>query len=167
MKKIFLTVCLFSFIFSISAALAQDKVVVVPLSSSNKSGAAFEGASDFIPLPSPPAGPAEIRTVTINVPSAGVIIVNASGYMDLNLDPSAHIQCEITKNSLNFSGDDIYIMGKNNDTEGELMPFGATRGFSVSEPGQSTIRLLCIAATNTSEIKDANLTVMYFPNDLQ
>ena len=79
-------------------AFAQDKVVVVPLfKSAPPTGAAFDAADDQVPLTTTDTS---IRTVVVNVPSGGVVIANASGYIDLNNNTDSYARCSITKDSI-------------------------------------------------------------------
>lgn len=147
-------------IFVSSHAFAHNKVAVIPLYKSAQTEAAFDAADGSVALTS---SDAVIRTVVMNVPSAGTIIANASGYIDLNNDAASHMGCSITKNSTTSDYSANSISG-NNNAEVRFVPYGATRGFTVTEAGEVTIRLVCDEYNGTTDISDTNLTVMFFPN---
>ncbi len=147
-------------IFISSQVFAHNKVTVIPLFKSAQTEAAFDGANGEVVLT---ATDTVIRTVVMNVPSAGVIIANASGYMDLNNLASSYARCSITKDSTNIDFNAAIISGGHN-SQNRLIPFGATRGFDITEAGEVTFRLVCNEYSGTTDISDANLTVMFFPN---
>lgn len=153
---------IFTFLIS-SHVFAQDKVVVIPLlKTTTPTGAAFDGANEKVALTTTTA---TIRTVVVNVPSTGVVIANASGYMDLNNNPASGIACSITKNSTSYDTNAAIIAGANTAAV-RFVPFGATRGFNVTEAGEITLRLVCYGVAGITDINDTNLTVMFFPNKL-
>lgn len=164
MKKALIITLFFFVTIGANSVWAQDKVVVIPLNkSSTPSGAAFDQANHATLLNNTISA---IRTVTVNAPSAGVIIANASGYFDYNNIDGAHPICGITKDNTGNPADGIYIIGWNQDTGTKLVQFAGTKGFTISEAGEVTIRLNCRASETTTEVNDTSLTVMFFPKQL-
>lgn len=146
-----------------SPAYAQDKVVVIPLlKSATPTGAAFDAADGQIDLT---ATDTTIRTVVVNLPSGGVVIANASGYMDLNNNAASWMACSITKDSTSYDST-AGVISRNSDTGTRFLPFGATRGFTIAEAGEVTFRLICKELGGQTDVSDTNLTVMFFPNEL-
>ncbi len=149
---------LFSSLFCYSA-LADNKVVVIPLAADAAAPgiAEFSGGDQNIALTAPPQ---VIRSVTIIAPANGTVIVNASGYMG-NITAATELRCTITTGTgVNY---DYLIYAGGTSEASTFLPFGATRGFSVTQ-GEHTYNLVCEVGFGAARIKDSNLTAMYFPN---
>jgi len=151
-------------VFTSGHVFAQDKVVVVPLGKTSlPTVAAFNSTNGQVSLT---LTEATICQIVAKLTSTGIIIANASGYIDLHDVTNSKVICSITKDSTSHDDTAAIIGGGNTISAVKLIPFGATRGFNVTEAGETTIRLVCKGSVGTSDVNDANLTVMFFPNEL-
>jgi len=143
---------------SFSNASAQNKVVVIPLAGNDAAPgiAEFVGGNQVVTLDSIDA---IIRSVTINAPTDGVVIVNASGYFQAASEkPSC--RCSITIGTT-IDTDSLTVSGDISDTQ--RGPFAGTRGFNVSA-GSHTYNLVCDLFSGSANIRNTHLTAMYFPD---
>jgi hypothetical protein len=103
-----------------------------------------------------------VRSVTITAPTAGQVIVNASGVFDF--DDNAAVEsmtCSITTDAfVDFSHEIAGTEGAPNS--GERMPFAGTRGFLVAA-GSTTFNLVCTTGSGTMDVIDTSLTAIFVP----
>ena len=143
---------------SFSNASAQNKVVVIPLAGNDAAPgiAEFAGGNQSITLN---LIDAIMRSVTINAPTDGVVIVNASGYFNASSEKPA-CRCSITTGSLIDTNNLLVSDDISNSQRG---PFAGTRGFNVTA-GSHTYNLVCDLFSGSAVIRDTQLTAMYFPD---
>ena len=101
-----------------------------------------------------------VRSIDITAPTAGTVIVNASGYFAFpdtsTLDAA---RCSITTGTaVDFSH--LFAFGENAASGMSHVPFGATRGFSVSA-GTHTINLVCEEAFGDTAVGDSEVTALF------
>lgn len=119
--------------------------------------AAFAGGDQSVTL----VGAAAImRAVTLSAPTAGTVIVNASGYFKFNSAALDAPRCSIVTNTavdfthLIIAGDEGVIAST------EFVPFAGTRGFTVAA-GSFTANLVCELAAGAVDVRDSILTAMF------
>jgi hypothetical protein len=101
-----------------------------------------------------------VQSVTILAPTAGHVVVTASGNFDLNLNGSDSASCSITTGTaVEFPAASVRdVLGFPLD----VVPFSATRGFDVSA-GASTFNLVCIENAGTVNVGNTSLTAIFVP----
>ena len=119
--------------------------------------AQFAGGGQPRPL-TPTA--AVVRSINITAPTAGTLIVSASGYFAFpdtsTLDAA---RCSITTGTaVDFSH--LIVFAENTANGMSHVPFGATRGFSVPA-GTHTINLVCEEAFGDTAIGGTEVTAMF------
>ena len=125
---------------------------------SDEAGADFAGGSQFFDLT---GGYDIVRSVTITAPTAGRVIVNASG--------SSHFDSSTTLENMACSITTGLVLDTPNISVSEFatnsgltdIPFGLTRGFVVPA-GSTTFNLVCIG-TSTMFIHASSLTAIFVP----
>jgi hypothetical protein len=102
---------------------------------------------------------AVVRTISVTAPTAGYVLVNASGYWDAS---SAGFvpRCSITTGAaVDFS----YLMiGSLDSSTTNYMPFAGTRGFTVTA-GTTTFNLVCNTFAGTGTVGDSSLNGIFTP----
>ena len=103
---------------------------------------------------------AVVRSVNITAPTAGTVIVNATGYFAFPhttiLDAA---RCSITTGTtVDFSH--LIVFGENRPDAMSHVPFGATRGFAVPA-GTYAINLVCERAYGETAIGGSELTAIF------
>lgn len=122
---------------------------------SNEAGADFASGNQLLILT---AANAVARSVVITAPTAGFVIVNASGYFDFNNTVGTG-RCAITTGAtVDFS----HLIIAEGDASTNFMPFSATRGFVVAA-GSTTFNLVCNEFAGNVEVGDSSLTAIYVP----
>ena len=126
---------------------------------SNEAGADFAGGNQSVTLTSTDV---TVRSVTISAPSSGKVIVNASGFFDLNSAGNDVARCSITLGTT--IDQNALIIYNDSGAVGHtgFVPFAATRGFNVGA-GTTTFRLVCDEFAGDTEVQDTHLTAMFFP----
>jgi hypothetical protein len=118
--------------------------------------AAFAGGEQFLPLT---ITAAIVRTVSITAPTAGRIVVNASGYFFMNAASIDSAGCSITQGTAidnnNLNGVDEGVANAM-----DVVPLGMTRGLAVSA-GTHTINLVCTEFTGDVSLGDSSLTATF------
>jgi hypothetical protein len=119
--------------------------------------AQFAGGNQLLPLTSTAA---VVRSINITAPTAGTLIVNASGYFSFpdftTLDAA---RCSITTGTaVDLSR--LIVFGENTADAMSHLPFGATRGFSVPA-GTHTINLVCEEAYGDTAIGGSEVTAIF------
>lgn len=104
-----------------------------------------------------------VRSVTIDAPRPGVVIVNATAtLLGVNLNVSS--RCSITTGNTVEGTHEVQAevdasgSGDNDDYD----PFALTRGFEVPS-GSTTFNLVCRSELGTSRIRDSAMTAIYVP----
>jgi hypothetical protein len=103
-----------------------------------------------------------VRSVTISVPSSGVVIVDAVGYAQFESTGRDLIRCSITTGSeIDF---DYATLTEDfgATTDWAYSPFALTRGYSVSS-GTHTFNLVCELWSGEAYIEDTNITAEFTP----
>ena len=119
--------------------------------------AQFKGGGQFFPLTSTAA---VVRSINITAPTAGTLIVNASGYFsfpDTSILDAA--RCSITTGTA-VDLSHLIAFGENTANAMSNVPFGATRGFSVPK-GTHTINLVCEEAFGDTAIGGSQVTAIF------
>lgn len=98
------------------------------------------------------------ESVTISAPSAGLVMVNASGYFGFD-NSGGQLSCSITTGSAVETSNEFTTEG---DGTSNLLSFGATRGFEVSA-GTTTFNLVCEETAPNSSVRTTNMTALYVP----
>lgn len=101
-----------------------------------------------------------VRSVSLSIPTAGTVIVNAAGYFALNSAAFDGGRCSITTGiTVDFTH---LIIGADEGavTFTGFLPFGGTRGFAVAA-GAFTVNLICDLAVGAVDIRDSSLTAIY------
>jgi hypothetical protein len=119
------------------------------------------GSVSLPPFTSPPA---VLVSVTINAPTPGKVIVNASGFFEFNSSGSDQAACEITTSATTIDGNFAFRAAEDFSGAGtrmEYVPFSGTRGFNVPA-GPTTFNLLCQRnASGNVGGENAQLTAIY------
>jgi hypothetical protein len=103
------------------------------------------------------------RSVTLTIPAAGRVVVNASAYFDFN-DTSATVElarCSITTGTA-LEGTHFMLSSDNGSTDGGnvFSQAAATRGFVVA-PGSFTVNFVCSEFSGNIQIQDTSLTAIF------
>jgi len=111
-----------------------------------------------------------VRRVTMTVPAAGQVMVNASGLFDLFLVSSStfnqYTWCSISTGTAVETAHYMYVstFGPNNTTN---VPFAGTRVYAVT-PGSFAVNLVCNATNSAgfpASMQTAQLTALFVPNE--
>lgn len=104
-----------------------------------------------------------VRSVSLDAPSAGDVIVTASGYAWFTGAGHDLIRCSITTGTILDFG---YLTMTNDHGSTLTLNDGAalalTRGYNVSA-GSHTYRLVCDAYTGTVAVDDTNINALFIP----
>jgi hypothetical protein len=102
-----------------------------------------------------------VRSVTINAPAPGQIIVNASGYFTLadTAEPDA-ARCSITTGTIVDLTHRI-LVEEQSVAAMSRVPFGGTRGLVVDAAGPVTINLVCNEVSGNVSVENSSLTAIY------
>lgn len=98
-----------------------------------------------------------VRSVTITAPSAGQVIVNASGYFSFH--PTGTGRCSITTGQFI---DFLALIASRSSGEFELDSWGATRAFNQAA-GTTTYNLVCDEFTGDVRVSDTQLNAIFVP----
>jgi hypothetical protein len=106
--------------------------------------------------------PTIVRSVTVNAPAAGKVIVNASGFFSFSdaLDADS-VRCEITTATTIVNPNAILAQESANQAM-FLVPFGPTRGFNVPA-GNTTFNLVCQELLGIVGVSNPFMTAIYSP----
>ena len=102
-----------------------------------------------------------LRSVTITAPTAGQVIVSASGSSDF--DDTAAVEtmtCSITT-GVNVDSHEIYAWEETANSGVNLMPLAGTRGFVVAA-GSTTFNFVC-SGSGTVDMYNPSLTAIFVP----
>ena len=103
---------------------------------------------------------AVVRSINITAPTAGSLIVSASGYFAFpdtsTLDAA---RCSITMGTA-VDLSHLIVFGENSASGMSHVPFGATRGFSVGA-GAYTINLVCEEAFGDTAVGGSEITAIF------
>lgn len=103
-----------------------------------------------------------IRSVTLNAPVAGKVIVNASGFFQfLSVGAIDGAQCEITTATTINAEHSMWAREASNAAMYNL-PFSMTRGFDVPA-GNTTFNLVCNEQFGSVELFSSFMTAIYSP----
>jgi hypothetical protein len=122
--------------------------------------AAYAGGDQDVDLTS---ADLKVRTVTIDTPSPGTVLVTSSGYVTTPGSTRIVARCSLT------TGDDVDIdalqwVNTTGDVAFHSEVIGGTRGFTVSRSQTLTVNLVCDQVQGDSEIHDTALTAIFVPN---
>lgn len=102
-----------------------------------------------------------VRSVSITAPSAGRVLVNASGYFRLTTAAAVDIvRCSITTGT-SLDGAHLVIVNEATGADLFLQPFAATRGFDVTAGSVTSFNLVCDEVTGTVEVADTSITALF------
>jgi hypothetical protein len=99
-----------------------------------------------------------VQSVTISAPTAGHVVVTASGNFDLNLNGLDDARCSITTGTAVEFPTVVVRESSNLD----FVPFSATRGFDVSAGG-NTFNLVCVENAGIVNVGNTSLTAIFVP----
>jgi hypothetical protein len=117
----------------------------------------FHVANDTIPLT---ATDAVIRTVSINAPVAGKILLTASGYFNLNSALAIdEARCSISTGTTHVFANSTYVRERAAGAM-DIVPFAITRGFAVSA-GVNTFNLICDELSGDVGVERSALTAIF------
>jgi hypothetical protein len=123
---------------------------------------AFAGGGVYQNIQLSTQTPTIVRSVTINAPAAGKVIVNASGFFSFTDQNDADMaRCEITTATTIVDGNTIYAEEVTNQAM-SLVPFSPTRGFNVSA-GNTTFNLVCQETRGIVGVSNPFMTAIYSP----
>ena len=106
--------------------------------------------------------PTIVRSITVNAPAAGKVIVNASGFFSFSDPLDADVaRCEITTATTIVNPNTIWAEEFANQTM-FLVPFSPTRGFNVSA-GSTTFNLVCDELLGIVGVSNTFMTAIYSP----
>jgi hypothetical protein len=144
-------------------AVTGDKVAVNTLTVKHLADApraAFTSSSGTVALTSVQT---VIRTVVVDVPAAGTVIANASGYFALRSAAQDLAACSIAFGANNLIpgfeilADDFGVVAST-----AFVPMAQTRGFTIGPPSSSlTVNLVCEERAGSVEIRNATLTALF------
>jgi hypothetical protein len=122
--------------------------------------AVFDGGDQFITL----SGSATIaRTVTITAPTAGRVILNASGYFwFLTTGTIEEARCSITPET-SVDTRSLIIASEATADSTLFVPFAGTRAFDVG-PGNIKFNLVCDQVRGAVGLSDTNLNALFVAN---
>lgn len=121
---------------------------------SNEAGVDSNGGNQIVALSTTAT---TVRVVTITAPSAGRVIVNASGYF--RYSPSGTARCSITTGvTLDFSA----LILSSSSGGFEYDSWGATRHFNKTA-GTTSYRLVCDEYAGTAFVSDTQLNAIFLP----
>jgi len=161
-NSIIVVFSLLLFILLSGTGYGHQQAVVIPLNSSRTAVAGYDQGDLNEPLG---AIDEVVRTVTLDLPNNGLVIVNISGYWTWSgaTDRRSAVRCSITQgntvdfNSLIIAGSDI------SDMVADYVPFAGTRAFPL-EKGTQTFNFVCdtFGAVDDELIaSDVNMNAVY------
>lgn len=123
---------------------------------------AFASATGLTPLPAFTSPPANLRSVSINAPAAGKVIVYASGFFEFGSTGQDDGRCEITTSATAINNNFAFYGSEASGATTAMLyvPFGSTRGFDVAA-GTTTFNLLCDRVLGTVGVWRPHLTAIY------
>lgn len=142
---------------SLTATDVQDDSLTAT-DQKDEAGADFASGEQFFNLT---GGNDIIRSVTITAPTAGRVIVNASGSIGLDSSTTFEsVNCSITTGIV-VDSTHTATVDENVVNAMHLTPFGLTRGFVVAA-GSATFNLVCNGPA-TTHVNDSSLTAIFVP----
>ena len=125
----------------------------------DEAGANFAGGDQIVSLSNVAT---VVRSVIIDAPTSGVVIVNASGHFRFSDTVGVDLgRCSITTDIVLDSAQ-LMRGGEQTGDSMESLPFALTRGFEVN-PGPTTFNLVCDELSGTVDVRDSSLTGIYVP----
>ena len=122
--------------------------------------AGFSGGDQNVTLS---GSPAVIRSLSIDAPSSGRIIVNTSGYFQFGSAGNDSGRCSLTTGSVVDTNNLIFASDVGMNGSLAFLPLAGTRGFGVDAPGTVTIRLVCDSGSGLVHLNDTQLTAIFIP----
>lgn len=101
-----------------------------------------------------------LRSVSLTAPAAGIIIANASGYVEFSSAGDDLTQCSVTTDSSDVDFDALSNMS-DEAANNNYTAYAATRAFTVGSAGTTTIHLVCRMFSGTSTFRDSNLNAIF------
>ena len=123
-------------------------------------GVEFASGDQLLTLTSTPVS---ARAISLTAPTSGYVIVNASGYFDLNDATRDGARCSITNGATAIDFSHLVIVsddGINSSTS--WVPFATTRVYSVGS-GTTTYRLVCDEFDGNVLVGDTSLNAIFVP----
>lgn len=161
MKRVLILGIILGVFAATSASAQQNKVVVVPLGSSSQANAAFAGGGQTIALSN--ISTTVVRSVTITVQKEGIIIVNASVYVELTGvtgDGYDSVRASITTGT--SLDTDHWYLASDYETAVHYQTMGMTRAFAVL-PGTYTYNLVMDVFAGSANAGDSHMNAIFIP----
>jgi hypothetical protein len=102
-----------------------------------------------------------IRTVTLNIPSSGTVVANATGLIGLDSSGSDGAWCSITTGTVVDEASFLVVI-EYEGTSIRWMSLGGSRFFNVTA-GTFTIRLVCTGLAGSTRILSPALSALFIP----
>ncbi len=104
-----------------------------------------------------------VRSLTLNAPTPGRVIVNASGYFYFQSAAVADVaRCSITTGEA-LDADRLILAGESAVAATTFVPFSGTRGITVPGGGPVTLNLVCDEFSGTVSVSDTQMTAIFVP----
>jgi hypothetical protein len=105
--------------------------------------------------------PQVVRTIVLNAPSAGLVLVNASGFFEFDSTTIDRVGCSISTTTTveHTFATYVYEAAANSLA---VAPLATTRGFAVSA-GSHTYNLVCYKEAGNATVRRASVTGIFIP----
>lgn len=138
----------------VEVAVDELESLVAPLTNSV---AAFASGNSDEPLS---ATDTVYQTLSLNVPAAGIVVVNSSADAQTSGGTALEARCSIT---VGTSVDTTHLQFTHVPV-GDQETLSGTRGFNVAAGDEFSVNLVCDAAFGAGAIRDASLTAIFAPS---
>jgi len=105
-----------------------------------------------------------VRSVTLNLPGPGLVVVNSGGHMIAESDGSL-LRCAIAQSDsgLTIEQDYYFNIGGNSGFGNARKTVGSTRAFREKKAGEHTYQLKCVRLFGTARVFHPVLTAVFVP----
>ncbi len=104
-----------------------------------------------------------VRSVVLDAPAAGHVILTASGYVQLTSAAYDLVVCSITDGAIAIDESNLMLADDGGVVQSlETFPLSGTRTFAVSA-GPTTFHLVCLEVDGDVAIFDSQITALYVP----
>ncbi len=150
------------FILAATYSHGDNKVVVIPVNGSSPVAVGYVGGEQILDITDIDT---VVRTLTLEIPNNGLVIVNASGHVSwvASTDNTSAARCSITQGT---TIDYAYLSvvgseGANNTVDN--LTLSMTRAFPL-EKGSQTFNLVCdtYASSDDIRLRDINMNAIYY-----
>jgi hypothetical protein len=150
------------FLFTARYSYGDNKVVVIPMNSSSPAVVGFIGGDQYGNLTTHVN--TTVRSLTLEVPGNGLVIVNASGNISwfYATDKTSAARCSITQGITLDSSYLVVVGSEGVNGNPDHLSFALTRAFPV-EKGSQTFNLVCNAweASDYITYQDTSMNAVY------